>query len=116
MKFIVSIVLMAFLSFTAGLYFPWWSIAIVCFLVSVFIHQKAGMAFLAGFLALFLLWGGLSVWISYNNNHILAHRVSQLIVKKDDPYLLMLVTGLIGAIVGGLAAISGSYTRKIRKP
>lgn len=115
MKFIVSIVLMAFLSFTASLYFPWWCIAIVCFLVSVFIHQKAGLAFLAGFLALFLLWGGLSVWISYNNNHILAHRISQLIVKKDDPNLLMLVTGLIGAIVGGLASISGSYTRKMKK-
>lgn len=115
MKFVVSFVLMAFLSFTACLYFPWWSIAIVCFLVSVFIHQKAGMAFLSGFLALFLLWGGLSLWISQNNNHILAHRISQLIIKKDDPYMLILFTGLIGALVGGLAAISGSYTRKVNK-
>jgi len=114
MKFIVSLVLMAFLSFTACLYFPWWSIAIICFLVSVLIHQKAGLAFLSGFLAMFLLWGGLSLWISYNNNHILAHRISQLIIKKDDPYMLVLVTGLIGALVGGLAAISGSYTRKVK--
>ena len=76
MKFIVSLILIAFISFAACLYFPWWSVAIVAFFVAALIPQGAGKSFFTGFVALFLLWGGLSFWISNNNDHILAHKVS----------------------------------------
>lgn len=111
MKFIASILLILVLSFLTCLYFPWWSIAIVAFIVSVIIPQKPGPAFLCGFIALFLLWGGLAYWISANNDHVLAHRVSLLILKNDSPLLLIVVTALIGAVVGGLAALTGSFIR-----
>jgi hypothetical protein len=112
MKFLISLLLTAILSFAACLYFPWWSIAIVAFLVAAIIPQKAGKAFITGFLALFLLWGGLSFWISNNNEHLLAHKVSVLILKMDNPYVLILATALIGALVAGFAALSGSFLRK----
>ncbi len=112
MKFTVSLILMAVLSFATCLYLPWWSIAIVCFIVSALIQQHPGLAFLCGFISLFLLWGGLSYWISDHNEHILAHKISIVILKKDDPNLLILVTGLIGAVIGGFAALSGSLLRK----
>ena len=112
MKFIVSLILMAVLSFATCLYLPWWSIAIAAFAVAALIPQKPGKAFLTGFTALLVLWGGLSFWISNNNDHILAHRVSQLILKMDNPTLLILATALIGAIVAGFAALAGSYLRK----
>jgi hypothetical protein len=112
MKFLISLILTALLSFAACLYLPWWSIAIVAFLIAALIPQKPGKAFLAAFIALFLLWGGLSFWISNNNDHILAHRVSQLILKMDNPYLLILATAVIGALVAGCAALAGSYLRK----
>jgi hypothetical protein len=111
MKFIASILLILVLSFLTCLYFPWWSIAIGAFIVSVIIPQKPGSAFLCGFIALFLLWGGLAYWISANNDHVLAHRVSLLILKNDSPLLLIVVTALIGAVVGGLAALTGSFIR-----
>lgn len=112
MKFIVSLILIALLSFAAPLYFPWWSIAIVAFLVTAFLPQSSVKSFLTGFLALFLLWGGLSFWISNNNDHILAHKVSLLFLKVDSPYLLIIATALIGGIVAGLAALTGSFLRK----
>ena len=112
MKFTTSLILMAFLGFVSCLYFPWWSIAVVCFLVSVLINQRAGAAWLCGFLAMFLLWGGLAFWISNTNNHILAHRISHLVLKKDDPFMLIGLTGLIGAVVGGFASLAGSLLRK----
>ena len=115
MKFITSLILMSLLSFAACLYFPWWSIAIVCFIIAALIHQSPGLAFLCGFLALFILWAGLSFWISNNNNHILAHKISLLILKKDNPYMLILLTGLIGAVVGGFAALAGSLLSKRKK-
>ena len=100
------------LSFAACLFLPWWSIAIAAFVVAALIPQKPGKAFLTGFIALFLLWGGLSYWMSNNNDHILAQKVSQLILKMDNPYLLILATTLIGALVAGFSALAGSYLRK----
>lgn len=112
MKFIISIVLIALLSVAACLYLPWWSIAIVAFIVSALIPQHPGKAFLTGFIALLLLWGSLSWYISSNNNHLLAHKVSMIILNTDSPYLLITATALIGAMVAGLAALTGSYLRK----
>ncbi len=112
MKFTVSLILMAVLSFTACLYFPWWSIAIVCFIIAALIPQRPGIAYLCGFMALFILWAGLSFWISNNNAHVLAHKISVVILKKDDPFQLILVTGLIGATVAGFASLTGSLLRK----
>jgi len=112
MKFFISLILTAFLSFAACLYLPWWSIAIAAFIVAAVIPQKPGKAFLTGFIALFLLWGGLSFWISNNNDHILAHKISVLMLKMDNPYLLIFLTALIAALVAGFAALAGSYLRK----
>ena len=114
MKFITSLILTALLSFAACLYTPWWSIAIAAFLVAVLIPQRPGKAFLTGFVALLLLWGGLSFWISNNNDHLLAHKISLLILKIDSPYLLILATALIGGLVGGFAALTGAFARKSR--
>ncbi len=116
MKFVVSILLMGALSAAACLFFPWWSIAVVCFVVAVCIPQPHWVSFCTGFLSLFIVWAGLSYWISDQNNHILAHRVSILILKKDSPLGLILLTGFIGGIVGGLSALTGRTMRTaIRK-
>ena len=112
MKFITTLILTALLSFVACLYLPWWSIAIVSFVIAAVIPQHPGKAFIAGFIALFVLWGALSYWISNNNEHLLAHKVSLIIFKMDSPYFLILVTALIGALVAGLGALSGSLLRK----
>ena len=114
MKFFISLILTALLSFALCLFLPWWSIAIATFVVAAVIPQKPGKAFLTGFIALFLLWGGLSFWISNNNEHILAHKISMLMVKMDSPYLLIFVTALIAALVAGFAALAGSYLRKTK--
>lgn len=114
MKFMVSLILTALLSFAACLFLPWWSIALAAFIVAALIPQKPGRSFFTGFLALFLLWGVLSFRISSANEHILSHKVSMLMLNMDSPYLLMLATAVIGALVAGLAALTGSFLRKSR--
>jgi len=111
MKFIVSLLLTALLSFTAALYLPWWTIAICAFIVSVLILQPPLEAFLAGFTGVFLLWFILSWFIDSANNHILSHKIAQLFPMAGISFLLMLLTAFVGGLVGGLAAISGSYLR-----
>jgi hypothetical protein len=112
MKFLLTTILIILFSFLSCLYFDWWSIAIVAFIIPVLIPQSHLASFISGFIALFFLWGFLSLWISISNGHILAHRVSLLIFKTDSPYLLIIVTALIGALVAGFAALTGSFLRK----
>jgi hypothetical protein len=114
MKFIISVLLTAAISFAVCLYLPWWVIAVAGFLVAVIIPQGAGRSFLSGFLALFILWFGLSFWISSANHDLFAHKISLLILKMDSPIVLMIVTGLIGGLVAGLGALTGSFIRKKR--
>jgi hypothetical protein len=112
MKFIVSLIVTAILSFAACLFLPWWSIAIAAFIVAAAIPQKPAKAFAAASLALFLLWGGLSFIISNSNGHILAHKISTLIISMDNPILLVVVTAIIGSLVAGFAALAGSFLRQ----
>src|SRR5258705_3826088 len=112
MKFIASFILTALLSFATCLFLPWWSIAITAFVVAALIPQRPGKAFITGFVALFGLWAALSYWISVKNEHVLAHKISLLILKMDNPYILILATGLIGGLVAGFAGLSGSLLRK----
>ena len=111
MKFLVSVVLTALLAFVAGLYLPWWSIAIAAFIVALIIPQRPGSSFLSGLLGLFLLWGALALWINIKNEGILATKIASVLPLGGSAVLLILVTGLIGGLVAGFAALSGSYLR-----
>ena len=111
MKFIAALIITALLSFIAGLYLPWWSIAIAAFIVALLVYQNAGMAFLSGFSGLFLLWSGLAFWIDNGNDSILSARIGELLGIGNNPFLLILITAIIGALVAGFAAMSGSFLR-----
>jgi len=111
MKFFVSMLLMMLLSFAACLYFPWWSIAIVSFVISFVFPSRYGISFLKGFLALFILWFGICFWLSFKNSHILAEKISLLILNVSSPFLLVLLTAFIGGLVGGFGSLSGALLR-----
>ena len=111
MKFITSLILTALLSFSASMYLPWWSIALAAFIAAVLIPQKPGKAFSAGFIALFLLWGILAYYIDVRNEQILSQKVAELIIKSKSSSLIILITALVGGLVAGFAALTGSYLR-----
>lgn len=112
MKFTVSTILTLLLSFAAGLYLPWWSLAPAAFIVALAIPMKPWQNGLAGFIGLLLLWGGLAYWIDVSNQHILSQKVAQILPLGGSYRLLILATAFIGALVAGLAALTGSYARK----
>ncbi|HEV7779867.1 MAG TPA: hypothetical protein VGO58_01305, partial [Chitinophagaceae bacterium] len=109
MKFFVSILVTALLAFISGLFLPWWCIAVTSLLVAVLIHQKAGKAFLSGFLGVFILWAGLAWWMDMANNGVLSVKIAKVLPLGGSSMVLILVTGLIGGLVGGMAGLSGSY-------
>ena len=114
MKLLVAIILTALLSFVAGLYLPWWSVAIAAFISVLLIPLRSSRAFLAGFLGVFILWFLLALWIDVKNQGILSRKVAQIFPLAGSSFLIILVTAIIGAVVGGFAALSGSYLRSTR--
>lgn len=108
MRFTLATLLTLTLSFIAGLYLPWWSIAIVAFLVALLIRQKMMFAYLSAFTAIFFLWGGLAVFINVRNLGVLSKKIAMLFPLNGNVFYLVFLTAFIGALVAGFAAMSGS--------
>jgi hypothetical protein len=107
MRFIITVILIVLLSATAEYFFPWWTIAVVCFLVSVFVRQKPGKAFWMGFLGIAVFWLGAAMLHDISNAHILSRRMAALF-HLPHYTLFVAVTVLIGGLVGGLSALVGA--------
>lgn len=114
MKVIISIMLIAVLSYLCGLLLPWWTIAVVAFVVAYFMKLRPIQAFASGFVAIFLLWFILSFTMSAANEHALATSMAGVIFKGSSPYLLIIVSALTGGIVAGLAAITAAYLNPVQ--
>lgn len=115
MRFILAILVTAAFSFIAGMFLPWWSIAIVAFAVAFFIQQTGAGSFLSGFLGIFILWGAVAFWIDIKNNSLLSHKIAQLFPLGGSSVLLILVTAFVGALVGGFAARAGRSLRPLKQ-
>ena len=111
MKFLLSILLTAVLAFLAGMFLPWWSIAVIAFIVALLIPQRIALGFLSGFLGIFLLWGLLALWIDIKNDSQLSVKIASLFPLGGSALLLILVTAFVGALVAGFAAMAGSSLR-----
>ncbi|ANH81371.1 hypothetical protein A8C56_10585 [Niabella ginsenosidivorans] len=111
MKFFISIIVTALLAYVGGVYFPWWIIAVAGFVIAFLLPQAPFSAFLSGFIAVFLLWVVLAALINTANGGILAGRIGLLLGIGNSPVLLVLITGLVGGIVAGFAALGAAYLR-----
>ena len=115
MKFIIALVLTALLGYLFPMFLPWWSFAITSFLVAAFIRQRPWKSFLAGFIALLLLWGIYATAIDSANQHILSTKVAQILPFKGSYLALTVATAIIGGLLSGMAALTGSYLYQERE-
>jgi len=103
---IIALILQQFL--------PWWSIGLAGFLFGFLIDQSGRMAFINGFLGIFILWAGTATYIYIVNDALLASRLA-LMTGLPHGILLVIITGVIGGIIGGLTSLSGKYLRELTK-
>lgn len=114
-KSIVALVLTILLAYTAFLYstvIPWWGFAIGAFLVGAVVPQRAWLSWLCGFSGLFICWGILVWYMDKSNAGLFSAKMAQVLPFKGSSVMLVLTTGLIGAIIGGFAALTGAFIRK----
>jgi hypothetical protein len=111
MKFLIQLIIIALLAFVFELFLPWWSVAFAATLGGYFLNSKIN--FLAGFLGVALLWISYAFMISSNATAPLADRVAAILFVNKT--LLIIITGIIGGLVGGFAAMAGGALKKEKR-
>ena len=113
MKTFFRIILIAGLAYLTESFLPWWSVVIVSFLVVLAIPAKSSWnAYFSGFFGVGLLWVIFSWMINNETNAILTTKIAELF-HMSNPEVMVFLAGFIGGMVGGFAALSGNYFRKI---
>ncbi len=114
MKFILSIVLVGLVTYAIGIYgnLPWWSFVVTNLIIAIALPIKPLQSFIAGALGVGALWAGLAFGIDSANNHILSTKVAQILPLGGSYIALIAVTAFVGAFLGGLASLTGSFVRK----
>jgi len=112
MKFLTQVSLTALLSYMAEQFLPWWTISICAAIVAMGLPLNRIIAFLGGFTAISLLWMVVATLIDVRTESVLSAKIAPLLGLQSST-LLILLTGLVGGIVGGLSALSGQQVRKL---
>lgn len=116
MKLLLNILLIVGLSYLSG-YFGWWAwdFGVIAFLVAYFTNANGWSTFLSGFFGIGILWFVVSFMINGANGGLLADKVSQ-VLQLPNSMALVIFTALIGGLVGGFAALTGSLFRAVINP
>ena len=109
MRLPFQILVIIILGFFFELFLPWWSIAIAAFFGGLLINSRKD--FLAGFLAIGLLWVVKALITDVSTESDLADRVARLFMLHNKA-LLLLVMFFLSGLVGGFAAMTGGALRK----
>lgn len=112
MRLILLIIAIAVISFVLQLFLPWWIIALVAWVLTFLGATQGWKAFLAGFTGIAIGWLVMCLFLHIRNNGLLTAKVATLF-KLPNGTLLILVTVLLGGLVGGFAGLAGYFSRKV---
>jgi hypothetical protein len=86
---------------------PWWSFLIPVFILGCItsILKWQAPAFVAGFIAGFMLWFGMNLYVDIAYHGLILSRWEPLI-----KITMLLMTGLVGGLLTGLALYAGKKT------
>src|SRR5690606_11989368 len=97
-------------SLLGGFLLPWWWPALAAYLAGFFLSRSAAAAFASGFLGTAAAWAGWAAFLDWRNRHLLSTRMAE-IFHLPAGWAVVLATGLVGGLIGGLAAWAGFTLR-----
>lgn len=110
--FWLRIVLLMFLAFMAAYVTQWWAAAPLAAFAVVLAWPPARGAFWLGFLALFILWLGLSLGVHLSTGGLLTEKMARLLPLGGRSFFLIGLTGLLGGLCGGVCGAAGKALRQ----
>ncbi len=97
--------------FIAGYYLDWWTLAVVAAVVAIIRNMSPKESFAYGLLAGSTLWGMYAGFLNSANAGILATKMGGLFPVKLTSAHFIQITTLMGGLLGGLGAMTGSLLR-----
>ncbi|MBS7562832.1 hypothetical protein KHS38_00310 [Mucilaginibacter sp. Bleaf8] len=92
-------------------FLPWYVMPIIAFVSAILFGKNTWQTVWSGFGGVFAAWVLLALLKSIPNENMLAGRVAALF-HLPHWTLLLLIMGLLGGLVGGLAALSGFLVKQ----
>lgn len=106
MEFLIILIVAAL----AQLFLPWWIIALVPFVVCMWLSRSGWKAFFLSFAALCIVWG-VFAWYLHDQSHgIMSDRISQIFFLPNG-LAMVGVAALVGGLVAGSAGLAGYHLR-----
>jgi hypothetical protein len=102
-------------SLLGGFLLPWWWPAPAAYLAGFFLSRSSGSAFASGFLGTAAAWGLWAAILDWRNRQLLSTRMAE-IFHLPAGWAVVLATGLVGGLIGGLAAWAGFALRAYAWP
>ena len=111
MKNLIPILYIAIVSFFLHQFTPWWTPGLVALCFGAIYNEMSSLkSFSMGFLAIFLLWAIWSIYSNSVNDGILSSRIGDLLGVLNG-FSVIVITALIGGLLGGLGAVAGKLSR-----
>ncbi|WP_305982445.1 hypothetical protein [Roseivirga thermotolerans] len=111
MKKLTNFILTLVLGITFSMFLPWWAVMLSGFISGAIVRLRKAAVFFVPFLAIALFWI-VNAWLLSNpNDFILARKIATLFFLNGNVVLLLLITGLLGGIAAGVAAVFGNQCR-----
>jgi hypothetical protein len=98
------------LTWFLNLFLPWWSALLPAIVIGVWLIDGAMKAFFTGLTGGGLAWLIQALYVHIANDGILTGRIAET-MQVGSPVLVLLITFLIGGIIGGAGTLFGYRLR-----
>ncbi len=112
MKLIVKIILIAALTYFGGFILPWWTVMLSAFFICFLIDGSVIGSFVSGFLGGGIIWLGYSWYLDIKTASIMSSKIIEMF-PLEDKIMLVIISGVIGAIAGGVSGVAGNNFKKL---
>ncbi len=110
--FFIKIFSILVLSFLCTLFLPWYFPFIICFAIGLILSNLSGNNFIAGSIGVGLFWLIYILYLDFGNQHVLSQKIAQLFSENlgtaISSTLLVIVSTILGALLGGLSSMAGA--------
>lgn len=101
------------LAMVSSLFLPWWAVMVSGFLAAAIVRLQNVAAFFVPFLAILIFWVAYGWLLAKPNDFVLSEKIAVLLPLNGNVFLLLLITGIVGGLAAGIAALFGNQLRYV---
>lgn len=112
MRFFIKAIFIGLLAYFGELYFDWWWIAVAAFFGGSVYKTSGAQSFFSGAFGIGIVWLWAAARIDSSTESILTRKIAELF-GLGHGVAIILITMLIGSLMGAIAAWTGHNLRKL---